>query len=61
MSFNVDYIINLRDKASAKIDKLNKKANDTNAGFAKLGSGLGGLLAGAGVGLAIGKVAKLGI
>ena len=61
MSFNVDYIINLRDKASAKIDKLNKKANDTNTGFAKLGSGLGGLLAGAGIGLAIGKVAKLGI
>ena len=61
MSFNVDYIINLRDKASVKLKKLNKQANDTNSGFAKMGSGIGGLLAGAGIAAGVVGIAKLGI
>lgn len=37
MSFNVDYIINLRDKASSKLGNLNKSADKTNKKFAGLG------------------------
>lgn len=61
MSFNVDYIINLRDKASVKLKNLNKQANDTNSGFAKMGSGIGGLLAGAGIAAGVVGIAKLGV
>jgi tape measure domain-containing protein len=61
MSFNVDYIINLRDNASVKIKELNRLSKDTNTGFAKLGSSIGGLLAGAGIVVGIKKIADLGI
>jgi len=61
MSFNVDYIINLRDKASVKLKNLNKQANDTNSGFAKMGSGVGSLLAGAGIAAGVVGIAKLGV
>lgn len=61
MSFNVDYIVNLRDKASVKLKNLNKQANDINSGFAKMGSGIGGLLAGAGIAAGVVGIAKLGV
>lgn len=61
MSFNVDYIINLRDKVSTKLSHLQKQADKTNRGFAGMASGMGGILAGAGIAIAIKKVASLGI
>lgn len=61
MSFNVDYIINLRDKASAKIDKLNKKSEKTNSGFSNMAKMAGGLFAGAAIVGGIKKIASLGI
>ena len=37
MSFNVDYIINLRDKASKKLGRLDKKAKGVNTSMSSLG------------------------
>jgi tape measure domain-containing protein len=61
MSFNVDYIINLRDKASVKLDKLDKKAKKTNSGFMSMAKTAGALFAGAAVAGGIKKIADLGI
>ena len=64
MAFDVDYVINLRDKASKKIKALDRLAGKTNKSVSGIGSAMkvaGGLLAGAAVVGGIKKIASLGI
>lgn len=61
MSFNVDYIINLRDKATAKLSALDAKANRTNKSFSGLGATLGRVFAIGAIVMGAKKIATLGI